>query len=218
MQRADGTPGPQLTAALKTLLLAVIVALHSGGASADNTAPESPPARPAAVRWTDPVYRWYYNRGSEPAWLEPGLGLRLFQSAAALWADCGVHIEYAGETELPVARIDGANVAGWAPLQAPGLRGITRMRRKGTALLEADIAINSVHPQLRASVELLRKVVLHEFGHALGLVHSENCNDVMSIGAACRHIPPAALPQRPAEGDLLQCIERYGSRPTASQH
>ena len=99
---------------------------------------------------------------------------------------------------------------GWAPTMAPGMRGITRRRSRGLQLAEADIQIAAGNPEFRSAPELLSKVITHEFGHALGLVHSPDCRDVMSFGANCRGIPPERLPQAPAVGDLAQCRVRYG--------
>ena len=154
------------------------------------------------------MYRWHYSRAAEPAWLDPGLGLHLFRNAAEAWAACGVRLEFAGETDRPAGAGDGVNVAGWSVRLPPGMRGATFKQRAGSALIEADVAINAANREFRASPELLRKVILHELGHALGLTHSADCADVMSFGAACR-VPARLLPQRPAAGDLAQCAERY---------
>ena len=182
----------------------------AGSASADDSA--APPV-PADLRWASGVYRWHYNRALEPPWLSPGAGLYLFQAAADIWQACGLRIEFAGEIEQPAGRMDGLNVAGWSASLPPGHRGLTLRRREGAALTEADVMISATNGELRASHELLRKVILHEFGHALGLVHSADCSDVMSFGVACRGIAPADLPKRLAQGDLLQCINRYGKLP-----
>ncbi|MEK6243938.1 MAG: matrixin family metalloprotease [Pseudomonadota bacterium] len=161
------------------------------------------------LRWSEEKFVWHYSRALPPAWLEPGAGLSLFRKAAEAWANCGVRIEFAGETDLPAGRLDGANVAGWSASMRRGMRGLTLRRQAALALLEADVVINGASQELRSSPELLRKVVLHEFGHALGLVHSPDCRDVMSFGAACRHVPASALPQQPAAGDMVQCTMRY---------
>lgn len=185
--------------------LAALLAAVSGLAAAQGSGEQVPEG---PWRWTDATYRWHYSRAAEPAWLEHGMGLHLFRSAAALWAACGVRLEFAGETDLRAGKMDGVNVAGWATTLPPAMRGATVKRRARSALVEADVAINSANLQLRASPELLRKVILHELGHALGLVHSSDCTDVMSFGADCR-VPARELPQQPAAGDLAQCAARY---------
>lgn len=161
-------------------------------------------------RWKERTYRWHYSRADEPGWLERGTGLYLFRAAAARWAACGVQLEYMGETHHPAGQLDGVNVAGWATNLPRRMRGITLKRSVGPALVEADVAISVVHAELRASPQLLSKVILHEFGHALGLVHSSDCTDVMSSGEVCR-VPARALPQHPSARDLEQCLLRYGT-------
>lgn len=200
------TEGPRLHAHPIAALLAAMLCCAGVPASASD-APDT--AEMPALRWAEGVYRWHYSRLLEPEWLPPGLGRELFLAAAHAWAGCGVRIEFAGETELPAGRLDGMNVAGWSDSLQRGMRGITLKRRAGSALVEADVVVSATNPQLRASPQLLRKVVVHEFGHALGLVHSPDCADVMSFGASCRHLSAQELPQRPAAGDLAQCTARY---------
>jgi len=200
------------------VLLAVLLGcagLAAGASRAADAADADPdtPAAPGArlIFWQQEKFVWRYSRAQQPGWLEPGLGLRLFQAAAQAWRVCGLRIEFAGETDLPAGRMDGANVVGWAASMRAGMRGITLRRQAAGALQEADVAINGANPELRASPDLLRKVVLHEFGHALGLVHSRNCADVMSFGAWCRGMPHGDLARAPTPGDLAQCARRYAT-------
>ncbi len=173
------------------------------------TRAEAMPAPHTALRWKPASFRWIYSTAHEPEWLAPGAGLALFRRAAEHWKHCGVNIEFAGETAQGPQTPDGVNVLGWAASMAPGLRGITRRRNRGPELVEADILIAAGNPEFRSAPELLSKVITHEFGHALGLVHSPDCRDVMSFGANCRGIPPERLPQQPTQGDLAQCRVRY---------
>jgi Matrixin len=187
----------------------ILFAMLLGAADAETETEAAPAPAERVLRWTGEKYVWHYSRALQPEWLEPGLGLYLFRAAAEAWQACGVRIEFAGETDLPAGRIDGANVVGWSASMRHGMRGITLRRQAAGALLEADVAINGTSRELRASPDLLRKVVLHEFGHALGLVHSQDCADVMSFGAWCRGTPASELAQRPTAGDLAQCARRY---------
>jgi hypothetical protein len=189
------------------LLAAGVLAISAFAATAGG--PQEPASR-EVIGWRQEVFRWHYNPANEPGWLEPGEGLALFQEAARQWAPCGPAIDFMGPSKLPAGTMDRVNVMGWREFSAPGMRGLTWRRHAGAAIQEADVGINNRQPQLQVRT-LLRKVVIHEFGHALGLVHAEDCRAVMSFGAACGHVPLSRLPQQPSESDWGQCRLRYGT-------
>jgi hypothetical protein len=152
-----------------------------------------------------PVFRWYYNPRGEPAWLA-GEGKKRVEEATEAWAPCGARFEFAGETSHPTGLRDGRNVIGWNAGLGPGKRAITKnMMNRDGKVVERDIAINSSRDEFRRHPRLLRKVMMHEFGHVLGLVHSPDCRDVMSLGADCRGVDPEELPLVPTENDLARC-------------
>jgi len=204
---------PHPRGALALLFFLASLAACPGAGASDSAIGAAVSPVPERLRWVDGVYRWHYNRALEPDWLAPGAGLYLFRQAAESWLSCGLRIEFAGETDQTPGRMDGLNVAGWSVSLLAAQRGLTMRRRAGESLVEADVMVSSANAEMRISHELLRKVILHEFGHALGLVHSADCGDVMSFGAACRGIPHVRLPSQLAKGDLLQCAKRYRTEP-----
>jgi len=161
--------------------------------------------------WPHKIFSWQYSSYNEPSWLEPDEGVSLFKKAAEAWSQCGIKIEYKGSTDHPGFFKDRLNTMGWSILK-PAMRGLTlRQTIKDTSkLTEADIIINRENIYIQNNKELLQKVISHEFGHALGLVHSIACENIMSSAAQCGNKIPAILPSKPTEDDLAQCMERYG--------
>jgi hypothetical protein len=178
----------------------VLLAVVAGTAYADG-----PDRAPSASTGEAPVFRWYYNPQGEPAWLA-GEGRKRVEEAVEAWAPCGARFEFAGETRNSPGLRDGRNVIGWNAELGPGKRAVTKvmMNRDGKAA-ERDIAINSSRAEFRRHPRLLRKVMMHELGHVLGLTHSPDCRDVMSLGADCRGVAPDELPLAPTENDLKRC-------------
>jgi hypothetical protein len=168
----------------------------------------------AQYRWPDAKFTWYYSASNEPEWLSQESGLNLFKNAATAWAACGVEISYQGVRTNIVKPKDQINSLGWTSL-AKSVRGITlRQYNKNTAFIkEADIVINVDNLDIQNNPSLLQKVITHEFGHALGLVHSEGCNDVMSSAAECGWRIANPPPTIPTSNDIAQCKARYHSHP-----
>lgn len=161
------------------------------------------------LRWPVVTVDWYYNASGKPAWLGAAETLELAQRAASDWQKCGIELRYAGESDAAPGKMDGLNVVGWA---GDGRRHSAwthwRARRSG-ALLEADITLYAnIFDQYRtrgidARLELYKSLV-HEFGHMLGLTHSEVPSDAMSVRVRTR--PEWRLP---SENDIARCRAHY---------
>ena len=161
--------------------------------------------------WPQNTFQWIYHPHDEPDWLRPNQGLELFKNAALAWKDCGLKIEFNGLA--PLAKIDlgdHMNSFGWAQLSA-STRAITYrvMEKNSPVIKEADIFVNSDNRDIQKNATLLQKVITHEFGHALGLLHPQSCDDVMSSASECGKKIANPPPLSPTENDLLQCKLRY---------
>lgn len=161
------------------------------------------------AKWYVP-FTWQYSAYNEPDWLNPGDGLILYKKAARAWENCGLAIEFIGATSNPVLRQDKLNTFGWAKLP-PKYRALTfrKMKFQSDQIQESDIVTNIQNKDIRQNERLLLKVITHEFGHALGLLHSIDCNDVMSSAQDCGSRIAQLPPLLPTENDLEQCHLRY---------
>jgi hypothetical protein len=161
--------------------------------------------------WSLKALFWFYDPAEEPNWLEPQQGLELFKKAAEAWQSCGVEIIYKG-TSSSTNNILGnqINTFGWGQLR-PSMRAVTyRITKKNSPIIkEADIIVNVDNRDIQMNFTLLQKVITHEFGHALGLIHPASCDDVMSNASECGKRIANPPPLTPTENDLLQCKLRY---------
>ncbi len=142
----------------------------------------------APARWPG-VMRWRYNHANAPAAFSNAKDAVIQQIVAesAKWtAVCGVQIAYDGETTavpktLAAGGPDGISVIGW---QKPdmGISGATYAwyetnGSSGLTLVDADMMLDPAYVTTTAQ---LTSTVSHEWGHAIGLAHSNLERTLMS--------------------------------------
>ena len=172
-----------------------------------------------ALRWPGKRYIWHYNPENHPTWLSPDDSFKLISQAASRWQACGVELRYAGLTTKAPGAMDGTNVVGWS-VEGTDHSAWTswRARRDGMAL-EADVTLysNIYDDDLargRDARRELYKSIVHEFGHVLGLNHSELLQDAMSVGVKTE--PEWILPSL---HDITRCRALHPGRPpSAHEH
>jgi hypothetical protein len=190
---------------LVAVLLALVTAIQASPAAAEGTGDFQ-------LRWIGRVYSWRYNAEHRPAWLSDEEALSLIRAAADGWSPCGVTLRYEGLTDKVPGVMDGENVIGWkADGRAYSAWTSWRMHRDGRAI-EADVTLyaNIFDDYRRRGIDTrleLRKTVVHELGHVLGLGHSARPGDAMIVKVRTR--PEWKLP---SANDLARCRALYPER------
>ncbi|MBT8606638.1 matrixin family metalloprotease [Polynucleobacter paneuropaeus] len=188
------------------------VSFELGAEEIDKGEISAEPSNSVLFRWPNhSPFRWHYSNLNKPSWLSDGQAKTLFTNAAKAWSECGVMINYGGEMNEEPGNPDANNILGWSNLP-PRIRGFTYRKQRAGDLISVSIIINNENDDIKNNPVLLQKVVTHEFGHALGLVHSRGCQDVMSSAATCGSNPNFTPPTTPTENDLIQCKLRYGNK------
>lgn len=177
---------------------------------------------PVAVRWPQPSTSWLYNGAGSSQSMPPADALLAIQAGSRGWdnaAGSGWHYEYLGETTkatgcngIPTSiPRDGANVVGWGHIIGGFLGYSCHWHSpslvEGTpyfALTEIDIILE---PGAAYSAQTLQALAFHEFGHSLGLDHTEPS---LCPGQAMCAGDDALRFTTPQKDDLFGIIALYG--------
>ena len=136
---------------------------------------------------------WSYNPAGAPAqFADPSVVAAAMQQAIARWsAACKVPAAYAGLTGTPPENTvsdgadgsmpDGVNVLGWKATPA-GISGYTvafpgYVDGGVMPIVDADVVLD---PAKLPGVDQLSRLLVHEFGHAIGVSHSQFDGTLMS--------------------------------------
>ena len=182
------------------------------------------------VRWPQPAASWVYNPEGVTAAMPAEFALEAITLGAEGWADAGGsgwHWDYLGVTDTPTGcngeplayTKDGINAVGWGHIVGGHLGYSCHWRSASLvpatpyfAIQEIDIIFEPTFPY---SAQSLRALALHEFGHALGLDHTEAnaCpGKAMCAGAAAMQFTT------PQQDDIFGVVALYGTAmpPTSS--
>ncbi len=178
------------------------------------------------IRWREPTAQWFYNPSGETPALQPETSAAAIAAGAAAWDGAGGtpwSFSYAGETTtatgcngIPEAiPRDGVNVVGWGAI-AGGYLGYSCWWRsaslvEGTPYFEALEFDVVFEPLFSYTPQTLQALALHEFGHALGLDHTE---ESLCPGQAMCSGTNAMIFTEPRPDDLAGLVALYGLAPT----
>ena len=175
----------------------------------------------AQERWSGGNVNWYYNPAGQPTNLQTQDVVNAIQTAAARWAGmCNLTFTYMGTTSaVPNVRstsgtIDQTNVVGWGLLTAEmaGYGAYTKWWYNGSHfLIDADVVINTAYNWTLQNVE---SIMTHEFGHFIGLNHSNVQASVMFANPYNSYSY-----QRTLRGDDAEaCAALYGASANAESN
>ena len=162
-----------------------------------------------SARWKGAL-RWRYNPAGAPAFASDASAVvALLTKAFDKWSSqCGITYVYDGITEVApnATQPDGVSVIGWGAID-PGLGAWTyawyTLEGNDRWIFDADMTLSPLNV---ASLGDLDRLVTHEWGHAMGLDHSD-VESVLMSGPPSTHYNALVTPQA---DDLRGCRCQYG--------
>lgn len=170
----------------------------------------SMPGSPNA-KWTDGVYKWYFNPANVPPTLTPDAVLASMKAAAAQWTQmCNIDIKYMGVTDVApgaVASDPGINVWGFAPVNNNGGGFALSAIFPDGHISDADIILNT-NTQQSVSWDVLdvQGLMTHEIGHGIGIGHSDVSESIMYAESYHDQFYSQYL----RGDDVAACVAKYG--------
>lgn len=183
----------------------------------------------ARARLIPAVLQVYYNPTGAPSNWDVASMLSLLQRTANKWSDvCNVRVEVIGTTGVkPVMQkqsgvdVDGLSVVGWMtfPTDLASFSGnVSWWYRTNAdrlpAIVDADMGLNLAHASRFAgdkAVLNLGGLLTHEWGHMLGINHSDVSQSVMFAAPYNSYTFQNSL----RGDDAAACADLYGAAPYA---
>ncbi len=149
--------------------------------------------------WQQHTIEWMYNPIGEPT----PLALGEIKAAAAEWAAfCGIKFVYKGIGWRTSTPGDKVNTVAWG-IMDPAYAGYVTGQPKGEHIIESDMTLNK---DMTMDLNAIRAIARHEWGHMIGIAHSD-------VEWAAMSGPPYSnyrWPYNIAEDDVKGCRALYG--------